>query len=340
VPAALPLNQGTGVIPTTAQAPIQLRRVWRRLVQRLYFRRPGSFTTAFDSTLRKPQTFLLGVADDFIALLAVLKQSIRNVSPSASLATFRPLDTSRDYRREAAMRKKIIASVSRRNLFEGEAAADRTPSDYTHSFLRPGVALEGRNEILLAAAEVFTEKGFAAASIDDIADRLKATKGRVYHYYRSKTDLFLDLQRWALEYGLTRVRAIAERTDLTPPHKLHAMAYEHTLMIASGYGYQSSLVGRAGALINVTKAKQRDVLRYVVALRDEYEGCFAAVIQHGVAVGVFVDLSPRLATKPLFGALNWLLVWYDADKAGGESLEAIADMQASFVVNAVSKRQP
>ena len=39
----------------------------------------------------------------------------------------------------------------------------------------------GNIELLTAAAECFMEQGFHASSIDDVARRLGATKGRVYH---------------------------------------------------------------------------------------------------------------------------------------------------------------
>ena len=39
-----------------------------------------------------------------------------------------------------------------------------------------------RREILDAAAECFMEQGFHATSIDAVARRMGATKGRVYHH--------------------------------------------------------------------------------------------------------------------------------------------------------------
>ncbi len=47
-----------------------------------------------------------------------------------------------------------------------------------------------RDTILDASARCFMEHGFKATSIDDIARRLGATKGMVYHYFDSKSDLF------------------------------------------------------------------------------------------------------------------------------------------------------
>ncbi|HEY8546708.1 MAG TPA: helix-turn-helix domain-containing protein [Acidimicrobiales bacterium] len=50
-----------------------------------------------------------------------------------------------------------------------------------------------RERLLDAAAEVFAEKGFAGASIDEIALRAGHTKGAVYSHFSGKDDLFLAL---------------------------------------------------------------------------------------------------------------------------------------------------
>jgi AcrR family transcriptional regulator len=45
--------------------------------------------------------------------------------------------------------------------------------------------------IIGAASELFTARGFAAVSIDDIAARAGVAKGAVYHHFESKEQIFL-----------------------------------------------------------------------------------------------------------------------------------------------------
>ncbi len=47
-----------------------------------------------------------------------------------------------------------------------------------------------RETILRVAAEIFLEEGYAAASMSAIAARLGGSKGTLYNYFPSKTDLF------------------------------------------------------------------------------------------------------------------------------------------------------
>ena len=45
-------------------------------------------------------------------------------------------------------------------------------------------------ELLAAALELFTERGYAATRLDDVARRAGVSKGTVYLYYSSKEELF------------------------------------------------------------------------------------------------------------------------------------------------------
>ena len=47
-----------------------------------------------------------------------------------------------------------------------------------------------REAILEVAREVFTEEGYAAASMSTIAARLGGSKGTLYNYFKSKEELF------------------------------------------------------------------------------------------------------------------------------------------------------
>ncbi|MGW4893766.1 ScbR family autoregulator-binding transcription factor [Kitasatospora sp. NPDC004240] len=56
---------------------------------------------------------------------------------------------------------------------------------------RQARALATRQAVLLAAAEVFDERGYAAATMAEILDRAKVTKGALYFHFASKEELAL-----------------------------------------------------------------------------------------------------------------------------------------------------
>lgn len=190
---------------------------------------------------------------------------------------------------------------------------------------------ESREEILRAAAELFMEYGYAATSIDAVAERLGATKGRIYHHYRSKADLFFDVQIAAMNRLNEELEPIA-RAPGNAIERLSAMALRHIQVILTELPMQKVAVqGLERHLLGSSPAAKR--LRSVIKMRDDYENLFAEVIDEGIRAGVFFELPPKLATKPFFGALNWATVWYSQRRL--QSAEAIDDLARTLAAYAM-----
>lgn len=64
-------------------------------------------------------------------------------------------------------------------------------------------------EIVAAAYEVFAEKGFASAKLDDIAARAGVSKGALYLYFETKQDIFEAVVRDAVGANLDVIEAMA-----------------------------------------------------------------------------------------------------------------------------------
>ena len=58
---------------------------------------------------------------------------------------------------------------------------------------RPDVSEERKGQIMNAAEEVFMQKGFDNARMDDIAEETGLSKGTLYLYYKSKNDLIIAI---------------------------------------------------------------------------------------------------------------------------------------------------
>ncbi|MFC3068945.1 TetR/AcrR family transcriptional regulator [Phenylobacterium soli] len=63
-------------------------------------------------------------------------------------------------------------------------------------------------EIVQAALQVFSEKGFAAARLDEIAARAGVSKGALYLYFETKEDLFRAVVEQAIAPNIQAVRAM------------------------------------------------------------------------------------------------------------------------------------
>jgi AcrR family transcriptional regulator len=61
-------------------------------------------------------------------------------------------------------------------------------------------------EIVAAALAVFSEKGFAAAKLDEIARRAGVSKGALYLYYETKEDIFHAVVKTAVVPDIERIK--------------------------------------------------------------------------------------------------------------------------------------
>ena len=79
---------------------------------------------------------------------------------------------------------------------------------------RPDVSDERKNQILTAAEEVFTEKGFDEARMDDIAEQTGLSKGTLYLYFKSKDDLIIAIldRLFQLEFRQMEKLIVADKT--------------------------------------------------------------------------------------------------------------------------------
>ena len=75
---------------------------------------------------------------------------------------------------------------------------------------------ERRAAILSAALDVFSQNGFAAAKLDDVAQKAGVAKGTLYLYFPDKEALFEALVTGLASPVLDRVEALAADPSLSP----------------------------------------------------------------------------------------------------------------------------
>jgi AcrR family transcriptional regulator len=81
-----------------------------------------------------------------------------------------------------------------------------------------------RAAILRAALEVFAERGFHEASLDDVAARGGISKALIYEHFASKRELQRELLDTYVHEGLERVNDAAADADNSPGARLRAGA--------------------------------------------------------------------------------------------------------------------
>lgn len=167
-----------------------------------------------------------------------------------------------------------------------------------------------RTDILKAAATCFMERGYAAASIDEVARSLGATKGRIYHHFPSKADLFAAVFRSGMDMNFA---AIAPFRAATGPAlaRWKKMAHVHVVQMITTKPFQRAVwIGVEMHLRGATTPAQREVFNELIRMRTDYGNEFRAVMLEAREEGDmrFTDLS--ITNQLMFMTLNSPIFWY------------------------------
>ncbi len=171
---------------------------------------------------------------------------------------------------------------------------------------------DNRRDVLLdAAARLFRERGYDAASMRHIASAVGMLPGSVYYHFSSKDELLCAVY----EEGVRRIHEAVEDalTDRTEPwDRLTAAAAAHleTLLGDNDYG---------AVVIRPYPTVPDDVRDQLITLRDGYETLFRGLID---ALPLPPSVDRHYLRLHLFGALNWTPTWY---RPGGDGPRAIAE---------------
>ncbi len=186
-----------------------------------------------------------------------------------------------------------------------------------------------RPEILLAAANVFHQKGYHGAKMADIAAEVKLTAGSLYHHFpNGKQQLLREVLVDGLERIIADLRTIADDPSLAPPEKLRRAIHAHVVELTENVSVAAALVFETRTLLGDATARDE-----YLALRDTFEGLYRQVVIEGIQQGIFRQVDVPIFTKTLLGAHNWVGVWYRQE--GRLSGQEIAEEMATIFLQAL-----
>jgi AcrR family transcriptional regulator len=168
-----------------------------------------------------------------------------------------------------------------------------------------------RQQIIVAAKRVFSEKGFNKATMEDIAKEAELSPGTLYLYFKNKEELYASLSLRILQYLHIRVTHVNKDTSLTPDKKLSALmeamydVYEFDpLIIINMFHLQSS---------ETLKNLSESLLDEIKDLSKKSIGSIAKIFKEGIEQGIYEDRHP-VALADIFWAMFSGVVLWEASK--------------------------
>lgn len=187
----------------------------------------------------------------------------------------------------------------------------------------PAQSGEIRGDILAAATRLFSEQGYHAASMQDIAVATGMRKASLYHHVRSKEDLLFAIHDQMID------ELMAETLKIVSASTSHV---EKVRQVMRGAMH---LVANHREELTVF-LQERHVLegerwKAIVAKRDMYENLVTSIIEDGEREKVFIGIDAHIATRGLLAMAFWCYTWF---QAGGEfTADEVADMFADVALN-------
>ena len=161
-------------------------------------------------------------------------------------------------------------------------------------------------EIVEAALEVFAEKGFAAAKLDEIARRAGISKGALYLYFETKEDIFRAVVRQAVVPNIGLVEAVLVQATVPFPDLLRmALSRVAAVIEASRLGAVAKLViGESRNFPELARVWHDEVVSRVLA-------AMAGALERAQARGEVRQGDPRLQAFSIVGPILLGVIWQE-----------------------------
>jgi TetR/AcrR family transcriptional regulator, cholesterol catabolism regulator len=197
--------------------------------------------------------------------------------------------------------------------------------------------IERRSEIVVAAAQIFRDKGFSGTSLADVAEALNTDRASLYYYVGSKEELFHEIVREAAEANAAQAEAI--RDSASPASdKIAALI---TALMASYANHPYLFVYIQEDLSKVADGRS-SWARQMRAINKRYDDAVQTIVQSGMDDGsIRAVTSARVVANGIIGMMNWTHRWYRASDSSLPSPDEIGSAFADIVLAGLqAKRGP
>lgn len=188
-------------------------------------------------------------------------------------------------------------------------------------------------EILAAALDLFTERGFSATRLEDVASRAGLSKAAIYLYFNDKTSLLTALVQATVGANINVAG------DLISQHQGPvAPLLRQLLGFMAGRMQSTRMPDLIKLVISESRAHPEIGRFYLDNVIGKALPLFQSLIERGVASGEFRTVDSRLTVKCLVGPMLLGAVWKSAFEPIGADpidIDALAAHDADLIIRAL-----
>ena len=182
-----------------------------------------------------------------------------------------------------------------------------------------------RKQILDSALQIFVKKGYSDTRMDDIVKISGMSKGAIYHHYRSKNDLFLDLIDFWEEFYFPNIFD-KKYENKTASGKLREIVKDIVLTFKEKkYVFLAEL--EIWSLANHDEAVRSRAKKLYTNLISLFSG----IIKDGVERGEFKNLNINIAALSVMTSLQGV-IWFSIFEKSKLSAEEYLTEVMEFII--------
>ena len=169
-----------------------------------------------------------------------------------------------------------------------------------------------RQQIIVAAKRVFSEKGYSKSTMEDIAREAELSPGTLYLYFKNKDELYASLSLRILQYLNIRLEDVKKEKDIKPRQKIVAIkealfdVYQFDPMILINmFHLQSS---------ETLKNLSSPLLENITELSRNSLAILAEIFKDDTGQDIFASHRPAAIADIVWSLFTGVILWEESKR--------------------------
>lgn len=188
-----------------------------------------------------------------------------------------------------------------------------------------------RQQIIVAAKRVFSQKGFNKATMEDIAEEAELSPGTLYLYFKNKEELYASLSLRILQYLRIRVEHVHKDAGPNPVDKLNALIEA----MFDVYDFDPSVIINMFHLQSSETLKNLspELMGQIKELSRQSINDIARIFEEGIKAGVFVKAHPIALADIHWSLFSGVILWEASKKIINQDKDYLKDtLESAFKI--------